>query len=133
MDAMDFVTDDAHYGTIDALQADLYDATVRGPVLDTAEFYTACADCLAPHGILTVNLFGDHPSYAKNLKAIRYAFPQVVCLPEVHEGNVVAIAFKTARQFDFPQLYESAARISESTKIPAKSWVNGLKSWQLAQ
>jgi spermidine synthase len=48
MDAMDFVTDDAHYGTIDALQADLYDATVRGPVLDTAEFYTACSASIVP-------------------------------------------------------------------------------------
>ncbi|HJW57559.1 MAG TPA: spermidine synthase, partial [Burkholderiaceae bacterium] len=64
MDAMDFVNDPARHGTLDALQVDLYDATARGPVLDTPEFYQACAACLAPHGIMTVNLFGDHPSYA---------------------------------------------------------------------
>jgi spermidine synthase len=128
MDAMDYVTDAANVGTIDALQVDLYDATARGPVLDTPEFYSACASCLRPHGIMTVNLFGDHPSYAKNLKAMRYAFDEVLCLPEVHEGNVVAIAFKSAPVLDFPALYDKAARISTATKLPTKAWVNGLKA-----
>ena len=125
---MDFVNDADHHGTIDALQVDLYDATARGPVLDTPAFYAACEACLAPHGIMTVNLFGDHPSYTKNLKAMRFAFDQVLCLPEVHEGNVVAIAFKTAPTLDFPNLYERAARITQTTKLPTKAWVNGLKS-----
>ncbi|HEX2531287.1 MAG TPA: spermidine synthase [Burkholderiaceae bacterium] len=131
MDAMDFVTDPALHGTIDALQVDLYDATARGPVLDTPEFYAACAACLTEQGAMTVNLFGDHPSYAKNLKAMGHAFDQVVCLPEVHQGNVVAIAFKTAREFDFPALYQRAADIAQATRLPAKSWVNGLKKQQL--
>lgn len=133
MDAMDFVNDSANHGKIDALQADLYDATVKGPVLDTPEFYEACAACLTPQGIMTVNLFGDHPSYAKNLKAMRYAFAEVICLPPVHEGNVVAIAFNTAPEPDFPALYERAAQIAHTTKLPAKSWVNGLKAWQLVR
>ncbi|KIF83345.1 spermine/spermidine synthase domain-containing protein [Noviherbaspirillum autotrophicum] len=133
MDAMDFVTDDAHCGTIDALQVDLYDATARGPVLDTPEFYAACAACLSEHGIMTVNLFGDHPSYAKNLKAMRYAFGQVLCLPEVHQGNVIAIASRNALPLDFQFLYERAAEITATTKLPAKSWVNGLKAWHLGQ
>lgn len=129
MDARDFVNDPTQHGTLDALQVDLYDATARGPVLDTPEFYQACAACLAPHGIMTVNLFGDHPSYAKNLKAMRFAFDAVICLPEVHEGNVVALAFKTAHTLDYPALYERAARITQATKLPTKAWVNGLKSW----
>jgi spermidine synthase len=130
MDAMDFVLDSANHGKLDVLQADLYDATARGPVLDTPEFYAACADCLSPQGIMAVNLFGDHPSYQKNLKAMRYAFDAVLCLPEVHEGNVVALAFKSAPELDFTALYEAASRINETTKLPAKSWVNGLKAWQ---
>jgi spermidine synthase len=133
MDAMDFVTNPDHHGKLDALQVDLYDATARGPVLDTSEFYQACSACLAAHGIMTVNLFGDHPSYAKNLKAMRFAFDTVHCLPEVHEGNVVAIAYNTAPVLDFPALYARAAEITQATKLPAKSWVNGLKSWQLAK
>jgi spermidine synthase len=130
MDAFDFVGDPGRHRTVDALQVDLYDATARGPVLDTPEFYQACHDCLTDHGIMTVNLFGDHPSYAKNLKAMRHAFDAVYCLPEVHEGNVVAIAFRTAPALDFPALYERAAQITAATKLPTKSWVNGLKTWQ---
>lgn len=128
MDALDFVNDCARAETLDVLQVDLYDATARGPVLDTPEFYAACAATLAPHGIMTVNLFGDHPSYKKNLKAMRFAFDTVLCLPEVHEGNVVAIACKQPPDLDFPRLYARAAEITLQTKLPAKSWVNGLKT-----
>ncbi|WP_034302138.1 spermidine synthase [Herbaspirillum sp. RV1423] len=128
MDANDFIHDDRRAGAIDVLQVDLYDATARGPVLDTPEFYVACRDSLSEHGIMTVNLFGDHPSYAKNLKAMRYAFDQVISLPEVHDGNIVALAFKHKIQPDFPALYERAAEITAATKLPAKSWVNGIKS-----
>ncbi|MFZ6864191.1 spermidine synthase [Undibacterium sp. Ji67W] len=128
MDAMDFVMDESNHDTIDALQVDLYDATAKGPVLDTPEFYLACAACLKEDGMLTVNLFGDHPSYAKNLKALRFAFAEVLCLPEVHDGNVVAIAFKQRQTLDFPTLYERANEIKTQTKLPAKSWVNGLKA-----
>jgi len=130
MDAFDFVHDAARRNSIDALQIDLYDATAKGPVLDTPEFYAACASCLTENGIATVNLFGDHPSYAKNLKAMRHAFAKVICLPEVHDGNVVAVAFKNVPALDFAQLYEGAGRIAESTKLPAKSWVNGMKAYQ---
>ncbi|HEY8023671.1 MAG TPA: spermidine synthase [Burkholderiaceae bacterium] len=127
MDAQDFVDDPIRHNTLDVLQVDLYDATARGPVLDTPEFYQACAACLRDTGVMTVNLFGDHPSYAKNLKAMRFAFAEVLCLPEVHEGNVVAIAFKRKTQLDFAGLYERAQQLNLQTKLPAKSWVNGLK------
>ncbi|AKU24168.1 spermidine synthase [Massilia sp. NR 4-1] len=130
MDALDFVGDAARHGTLDALQVDLYDATARGPVLDTPDFYKACAACLNDDGIMTVNLFGDHPSYAKNLKAMKFAFDQVLCLPQVHDGNVVAIAFKRARQIDYEALTARAAQIVAETKLPAKSWVKGLQQQQ---
>jgi spermidine synthase len=125
-DAMDFVTDAANHGSLDALQVDLYDATARGPVLDSAEFYQACAACLKADGIMTVNLFGDHPSYAKNLKAMKFAFPQVISLPQVHDGNVVAIAFNSERAIDAEALKARAAQIVADTKLPAKSWVKGI-------
>lgn len=126
MDALDFVNDAANAGTLDALQVDLYDATARGPVLDSAEFYQACNACLNDDGIMTVNLFGDHPSYARNIKAIRYAFEQVICLPEVHDGNVVALAFKRKRAIDIDALIERAVQIGADTKLPATSWVAGI-------
>jgi len=130
MDAMDFVLDDANHDAVDVLQCDLYDATARGPVLDTPEFYQACNACLTDQGVMTVNLFGDHPSFAKNIKALRFAFKHVICLPEVHEGNVVALCFKRRispdLDLDPARLAARAAQIVAATKLPAKDWVKGI-------
>jgi spermidine synthase len=126
MDAMDFVLDPANIDAFDVLQCDLYDATARGPVLDTPEFYQACNACLNAGGVMTVNLFGDHPSYAKNIKAMRFAFAHVICLPEVHDGNVVALCFKTQPDLDPQRLATRAAAIVAETKLPAKSWIKGI-------
>jgi spermidine synthase len=128
MDALDFVQDPTHHGAFDVLQCDLYDATARGPVLDTPDFYQACNDCLAPDGIMTVNLFGDHPSFAKNIKAMKFAFKHVICLPEVHDGNVVALCFKSRPVPDPVALAARAAEIVAATKLPAKSWVKGIEA-----
>lgn len=127
MDAEDFVNEANRHNTVDVLQVDLYDATARGPVLDSAEFYRACSNCLKPEGIMTVNLFGDHPSFAKNIKAMQFVFADVICLPKVHDGNVVAICFNNKIKLDFSALHSRAAQIKLSTKLPAKSWVNGIQ------
>jgi spermidine synthase len=128
MDAMDFVTDGDNHEVFDVLQCDLYDATARGPVLDTPEFYQACNACLLDTGVMTVNLFGDHPSFKKNIKAMRFAFDTVICLPEVHDGNVVALCFKNAPDLDPDRLAARAAQIVAATKLPAKSWVKGMQA-----
>jgi spermidine synthase len=129
MDALDFVLDPANHGTVDVLQVDLYDEEARGPVLDTPEFYAACAACLTPDGIMTANVFGEFSNYDKNLEAMNEAFDAVVWLPEVHDANIVVIAFKAAPQIDFAPLYERAAEIKRRYNLPAKDWVNGLKTW----
>ena len=129
MDALEFVNNRHHEGAIDVLQIDLYDATAKGPVLESVEFYQLCAACLTPDGMVTVNLFGDHPSYKRNLKAMQFVFDTVICLPEVHDGNVVVLGFKQRPTLDFSELYAMASGITESTRLPAKSWVNGIKDW----
>jgi spermidine synthase len=128
MDAEHFVCDPTNRRSLDVLQIDLYDATARGPVLESPAFYQACARCLSDDGIATINLFGDHPSFSRNMPAICSAFDHVLTLPEVHEGNVVVIAFKSEPTFDFADLYQRAAVIRDITKLPARSWVNGIKS-----
>lgn len=127
MDGMDFVTAPERTATLDVLQVDVYDATARGPVLESAEFYMACANCLRAGGMMTVNLFGDHPSYLRNIKAMQHAFKYVLCLPEVHDGNVIALAFKNRPAIDLPALHGRAAQIQLATKLPAKTWVNGIQ------
>ena len=130
MNAMDFVLDPANHGTVDVLQVDLYDEEARGPVLDSPEFYQACYDCLGENGIMTTNVFGDDFSnYDKNLLTMEQVFDAVVWLPEVHDANIVVIAFKNAPSLDFSVLYERAGAIKKAHNLPAKSWVNGLKEW----
>lgn len=129
MDAMQFVTDPAQHGTVDILQVDLYDEQAQGPVFQSPEFYQACADCLTPDGMMTVNLFCDYPGHGENLEAISHAFESVVWLPEVHDGNVVAIAFKQAPSVDFDQLSLRASDIQRAMKLPADTWVHGLQLW----
>jgi spermidine synthase len=129
MDALDFVHAPANHGTLDVLQVDLYDEHARGPVLDTPEFYRACAACLGPDGILTANVFGEIDNYDKNLAALEEAFDAVVWVPEKEDANIVVLAFKRAPQIDFTQLYQRAAQIRTGYNLPAKDWVDGLKDW----
>ena len=130
MNALDFVLDPANHDTVDVLQVDLYDEEARGPVLDSPEFYQACYDCLSENGIMTTNVFGDDFSnYDKNLLTMGQVFDAVVWLPEVHDANIVVIAFKNAPALDFSVLYERAGAIKKAYNLPAKTWVNGLKEW----
>jgi spermidine synthase len=129
MDAFDYVRNKNVHGKVDVIQVDLYDAEAKGPVLDTPEFYQACADCLSEQGMLTVNLFADDAQRERNIAAMQACFDVVVWLPEVHDANVVAIAFKTAPEVDFDVLYQRAAIIRVNYKLQAPLWVNGLKEW----
>jgi spermidine synthase len=133
MNALDFVLDPRNHGSADALQVDLYDEQARGPVLDTPEFYQGCFDCLAPGGIMTTNVFGEYGNYDKNLAAMTDVFDGVVWLPEVHDGNIVVLAFKQAPQIDFSLLFERAGTIKRRLNLPARKWVEGLKEWMRDQ
>jgi spermidine synthase len=129
-DAWDFVNDRSNHGTIGALQIDVYDATARGPVLDSVAFYRACRACLtAPAGMVTVNLFGDHPSFVRNMKRLNEAFDgRVIALPEVHDGNRVAIAFSgPALEVPFATLQARAKLIEAQLGLPARKWIKGLQ------
>lgn len=129
MDALDFVNDPAMRGQLDVLQVDLYDEEARGPVLDSPEFYAACAACMNEGGIMTANVFGEFANYEKNLEAMEQVFDAVVWLPEVHDANVIVMAFRRAPQVDFTALYQRAGQIRKELNLPAKNWVNGLKEW----
>lgn len=128
MDAMEFVRTAAP-GSIDIMQVDLYDSEAKGPVLDSLEFYQACANTLAPDGLMTVNLFCDYPQHLKSLDTIGQAFEALAWLPEVHDGNIVAIAFKRAPVVDFDALYARATQIEEALGLPASTWVHALHAW----
>jgi spermidine synthase len=117
------------HGCFDALQVDLYDARANGPVLESATFYAACRACLRNPGVLTVNLFGAHASFGRNMRALREAFDgRVIALPEVHEGNRVALAFNGPPLHVRWALVDERARVLERTLgLPASSWVEALR------
>ena len=92
-DAGGFVARPTSRGSFGVLQVDLYDQDARGPVLDSLAFYTACRRALADHGIVVVNLFGEHASFAPNRERIAQAFDgRVLELPPIPAGNVVLLA-----------------------------------------
>ena len=129
MDAWDFVNERSNHSSCDVLQVDLYDAQAIEPTLNSPQFYAACADCLTDTGIMTVNIFCDRDNHSHNLEAIEQSFNAVAWLPEVHDSNIVAIAFKKAPSIDFDQLYARAVRVEQQLNLPAKSWVDGLMLW----
>ncbi|MFZ1418182.1 MAG: spermidine synthase [Burkholderiaceae bacterium] len=114
----------------DVLQIDLYDASARGPVCDSVVFYHACFEALKTDGMATINLFGDHPSFEKNMRNLHEAFGgRVIALPEIHEGNRIALAFKGApMQLEWAQLYARADEVKALYGLSAKRWVSALKS-----
>ncbi len=130
LDAWDFVQDRSNHGTIGALQIDIYDATARGPVLDSVAFYRAARACLADAGVATINLFGDHPSYVRNMKRLKEAFDgRVIALPEVHDGNRVALAFSgPALDVSWTALDKRARLLESKLGLPANQWVKALRA-----
>jgi spermidine synthase len=129
-DAWDYVNDRSNHGTIGALQIDVYDATARGPVLDSVAFYRAARACLTEAGVVAVNLFGDHPSFVRNMKRMSDAFDgRVVALPEVHDGNRIALAFSgPALEVPYAQLQQRAKLIEAQLGLPARKWIKGLQA-----
>lgn len=129
-DAWDYVMDPANTGTLDVLQIDLYDATARGPVLDTTAFYKACRRILKSPGVVTINLFGDHDSFPKNIGRICEAFDdRVLVFPEVHDGNIIALAFHgPAIDIEWDALEARARVVQDATGLPARKWVQGLRA-----
>jgi spermidine synthase len=134
-DAWDFVHDRANHGAIGALQIDLYDATARGPVHDSLAFYRAVRACLTDAGMATINLFGDHPSFVRNMKQLNAAFDgRVIALPEVHEGNRIALAFSgPALEIPYVALKQRAKLIEDKLGLPARRWVKALREVDTAR
>lgn len=129
MDAADYVTEFSRRRSVDILQVDLYDAKAHRPVLSSEAFYAACANSLSRAGIMTINLYCDWPEHLAHIQMIETAFPAVAWLPEVHDGNIVAIAFKEPPSIDFDDLYARAKHVTAALGLPAESWVRGLYQW----
>lgn len=115
--------------SVDILQVDLYGAEADNPALESIDFYQECARVLTEDGLLTVNILGNQHVHARNLHHLQQTFAAVAWLPESHDGNIVAIAFKNPPSVDFDLLYEHATQITMAYGLPASEWVDGLEQW----
>ena len=119
-------------GTIDALQIDLYDEEAAAPVLDSADFYSACRALLTEEGCLTVNLFGHTSSFEGSVARLSEAFgaDAVWAFKATREGNTVVLAQRTPRRPKRNVLEARAQDIRARWGLPAEKWVRVFKPLQ---
>ncbi|NCV14542.1 MAG: spermidine synthase [Betaproteobacteria bacterium] len=72
------------------IMVDLYDAKATGPACDGLDFYQHCYRALTAPGLMVLNLFGSHPSWAPNLRVLCDAFERrPLVLNPSRAGNVI--------------------------------------------
>ena len=128
-DAAREIRDPKWWGTVDALQVDLYDHDAAAPVLDSKAFYADCRRLLTEDGCLTVNLFGRASSYDSSVDKIAAVFGRDAIWPfkATREGNTVVLAQRTAIRPKRAALAERAEDIENRWGLPAAQWVRVLK------
>jgi spermidine synthase len=128
-DAKDFVLDSSNHSRFDSVQVDIFNGDASGPALSSKEFYQGCFDVLKEPGVMTVNLFSRHESFSKNINNICDVFKdRVLLFKEVHDCNVIAVAFKgPPLEVSWDQLKERAKYLKEQYGLPTKKWVKHLK------
>ena len=117
------------WGTVDALQIDLYDHEAAAPVLDSEAFYADCRRLLTPEGCLTVNLFGRSSSYQQSVDKLASAFGReaIWAFKATREGNTVVLAQRTPSRPKRAELAARAEIIQTRWGLPAQQWVRVLK------
>ena len=128
-DAARWVTDPANRATVQVLCIDLYDHDAAAPMLDDEAFYGACRTTLVDGGLMTVNLFGRHASFAASVQRIVAAFgaDSVWNLRPTREGNTVVVAARGAVLADRATLGARAAHIEARFDLPARKWLRMIR------
>lgn len=123
------IQDPKWWGTVDALQVDLYDHEAAAPVLDSLPFYNHCRRLLTPKGCMTVNLFGRASSYARSVEKISAAFgaDALWAFKATREGNTVVLAQRRAARPRRELLLQRAEIIQARWGLPAPKWVRVFK------
>lgn len=132
-DAGRWVADPAHVQVADVLCVDLYDHEAAAPVLDDEGFYAGCRDVLAHGGLMSVNLFGRHASFAASAARIAAVFglDQVWSLRPTKEGNTVVVAARGVVVPERAELEARAATIESACRLPARKWLRMVRPLQL--
>jgi len=128
-DAAQEVLNPKYWGTVDALQVDLYDHEAATPVLDSLPFYNHCRRLLTPEGCMTVNLFGRASSFERSVEKIAAAFGKdaVWAFKPTREGNTVVLAQYTPSRPKRDTMMARATTIEARWGLPADKWVRVFK------
>ena len=124
----------AEPGSVRLLHVDLYDQDAAAPVLDDEAFYGACRAVLEEGGVMSVNLFGRHASYADSVARIAAAFGagQVWSLRPTREGNTVVVAGRGVVVPGREVLTARAAAIEGrfgALGLPARKWLRMVRPY----
>lgn len=128
LDAGVWVADPHHRELCSVLMVDLYDGEAAGPVRDSLEFYQHCHHVLGEVGVMSINLFGAHASFEKNIRRISQAFSgRLLSLPQIDAGNQVVLAFKgPPLEVSIERLLSRAETVESEYGLPAKRWVRSM-------
>ena len=128
-DAAQWAANSAHWGTVDALQVDLYDHEAAAPVLDHPDFYADCRRLLTSDGCMTVNLFGRTSSFERSVRHMKQAFGDdaLWAFKATREGNTVVLAQRTPSRPKRAVLAARAQQIEARWGLPAEKWVRGFR------
>jgi len=128
-DAAQEILNPAWWGTVDALQVDLYDREAAAPVLDSLPFYNHCRRLLTPDGCMTVNLFGRASSFERSVEKMSAAFGKeaVWAFKPTREGNTVVLAQHTPSRPKREVLMARADVIESRWGLHATKWVRVFK------
>ena len=127
--ALDYVLNPSNHKLFDNLQVDIFNGEASGPALNSKEFYQGCFNVLKSPGVMTVNLFSRHPSFKTNMNNICDVFNnRVMLFQEVHDCNVVAIAFKGPDlKVSWKDLAKRAKWVDKYLHLPTKKWAKHLQ------
>lgn len=127
-DANKWVCDPANAATLGVLMVDLYDTDALGPVCDSLDFYAGCYQTLLAPGVLSVNLFGKHASFARSINRLEQVFEgRLLLLPPVDEGNQIVLAFKgPAISASRADMMARAQWLEHKYNLPARRWARSI-------
>jgi spermidine synthase len=132
-DAADWLAQ-AEPGSVRLLFVDLYDHEAAAPVLDDAGFYAACRAVLEDGGVMAVNLFGRHASFAESIARIATAFGSDTTwsLRPTRQGNSVVVATRGAPLPERAELLARAAQLEQRfgrLKLLARQWPRMIRAF----
>jgi spermidine synthase len=114
----------------------LIDAFDRGgvaPSLASGDFYAQAFRCLAPHGVLVMNLAGERERYPAHLIQLREACPgPVLLVPVEADGNVLIFAFaQPARTWTLESVEAAAEELQLELALEFPRFLRRLRTGHL--